>query len=264
MPQAYWYHQTIDQPLFPELLWSRPENRVHAGKLLVIGGNAQGFAAAADAYRFAQQAGAGTTRVLLPDALQKLVSRLFAAGEFAPSTPSGSFSRQALAVLLDDAAWADGVLLAGELGHNSETAVMLEQFIKKYTGQLTITRDAIDYFTTTPHTLLSRPDTTLVLSLEQLQKLYKNSRQTVAITSDMDLVRLVDSLHDFTTITAVNIITRQADSLIVASARQVSTTKLSAPATSWRLQTAAGASVWWLQNPGQTFQALTTSVTITQ
>ena len=59
------------------MLWSRPENKKHAGKLLVVGGNAQGFAAAAEGYSYADKAGAGTVRVLLPDSLQKTVSKLF-------------------------------------------------------------------------------------------------------------------------------------------------------------------------------------------
>src|SRR3982750_3265194 len=100
MERTYWHKQTPEKPLFPDLLWSRPENRAHAGKLLIMGGNAHGFAAPAEAYAESEQAGIGAARVLLPDSLQKTVGRTFAAGEYAPSTPSGSFSQKALAELL--------------------------------------------------------------------------------------------------------------------------------------------------------------------
>ena len=40
----------------------------------------------------------------------------------------------ALAPLLDLAQWADGVLLAGDIGRNSETTVLLETFMSKYHG----------------------------------------------------------------------------------------------------------------------------------
>src|SRR4051812_45465462 len=132
--QEYWQKQAATEPLFSDLLWSRPENRAHAGKLLIVGGNAQGLAAPAAAYSAATEAGIGTARVLLPDSLQKTVGRVFEAGEYAPSTPSGSFSRNALAELLAMSNWADGVLLAGDFGRNSETAIMLEQLVAKYEG----------------------------------------------------------------------------------------------------------------------------------
>ena len=47
-------------------------------------------------------------------------------GEYAPSTPSGSFSTQALGELQAMANWADGTLIAGDIGRNSETAILLE------------------------------------------------------------------------------------------------------------------------------------------
>src|SRR4051812_16511922 len=183
--QDYWHKQTAAQPLFPDLLWSRPENKKQAGKLLIVGGNAHGFVAPGEAYNEAARAGIGTARVLLPDSLQKTVGRVFEAGEYAPSTPSGSFGRQALPDLLDMSQWAEGTLLAGDFGRNSETAVLLEQFIAKYKGPLTITQDAADYFAKTPTAVLSRPDTLLVLSFAQLQKYSMNARFRSAFTFDM-------------------------------------------------------------------------------
>src|SRR4051794_28288010 len=108
MDRTYWHKQSASKPLYPDMLWSRPENKRQAGKLLVVGGNAHGFAAAGEAYAEALAAGVGTARVLLPDSLQKTVGRVFEAGEYAPSTPSGSFGRRALAELLAMSQWADG------------------------------------------------------------------------------------------------------------------------------------------------------------
>src|SRR5882757_7834828 len=120
MEQTYWHKQAIDKPLFPELLWSRPENKSFAGKLLIIGGNAHGFAAPAEAYVAAEKAGIGTTRILLPDSLQKTVGKLFAPAEFATSNPSGGFAQTSLAEALALSDWADGILVAGDTGRNSE------------------------------------------------------------------------------------------------------------------------------------------------
>jgi NAD(P)H-hydrate repair Nnr-like enzyme with NAD(P)H-hydrate dehydratase domain len=257
---TYWHKQTKDKPVFPDLLWSRPENRQHAGKLLVIGGNLHGFSAPAEAYNEGLRAGAGTVRAMLPDAIQKTVGGFFENASFAPSTPSGSFSQEALAELLDQSNWASGVLLAGDFGRNSETAVLLEKFVTTYNGQLTITHDALNYFLTTPHLLLKRPHTVIVASMDQLQKLALNAQYPNAITLGMDFIKLVDILHDVTAQFPVSIVVKQHKQMCVASAGQVSSTALQNDIDIWRVKTAAHASVWWLQNPEKVFEALTISV----
>jgi hypothetical protein len=260
MERSYWHKQTADKPLFPDLLWSRPENRAHAGKLLIVGGHAQGFAAPADAYAFANKAGVGTARVLLPDALQKSVGRVFEAGEYVPSTPSGSFAQTSLGELLPMSHWSNGVLLAGDLGRNSETAILIEKFLSKYTGQVTLTKDTIEYATSQPALIAGRDNTLLALSFSQLQKLATELKFTTAITSTMDMLRTIDTLHELTTAFPIAIITRYLDTIFVAVQGQVSSTPCSADDRIWRLRRATSASVWWLQNPGKVFEALTTSV----
>jgi hypothetical protein len=260
MADTFWQKQNPDKPLFPDLLWSRPENKSYAGKLLIAGGNAYGFAAPAEAYAQSEQAGIGTARVILPDSLQKTVGRTFAAGEYAPSTPSGSFSQKALAEFLDAAAWSDATLLAGDFGRNSETAILLEKFIDKYQGQLAITQDAADYFVKTPAKLVSRQDTLLVISFAQLQKLAASAGFTIAFTYDMDFIKLVNALREFCTTYSPRIITCRDGNIYVAADGQVSITKPSQPQKVWRVRTAARAATWWLQNPSKTFEALTTSV----
>jgi len=257
---AYWHRQTPGQPLFPDLLWSRPENRLAAGKLLIIGGNLYGFAAVGEAYAAARENGAGVIRALLPDALHKTVGHIFETVELAPSTPSGSFSQKALVECLANAAWADGVLLAGDLGRNSETAIMLEKFAAKYSGQLTLTKDAADYFTAAPKPLLVRGSTTLVLSFAQLQKLATGARFPHAFTFGMNLLPLVTALHAFTEMYPTAIVTRHLDTMLVSTGGQVSSTPLAAPPDSWRVRTAVAASVWQMQNPAKPFAALTTAV----
>ena len=260
MDRTYWQKQTSDKPLFPDLLWSRPENKRQAGKLLIVGGNAHGFAAPAEAFAVAEKTGVGTARVVLPDHLQKTVGRTFAAGEYAPSTPSGSFARQALGELLAVAQWADATLLAGDFGRSSETAVLLEKFVQEYDGRLVLTQDAADYFTKAPTPLLNRPETLLALSFAQLQKLAGSAHFAVPFTFDMDLLHLVDALHELTTRHQLNIIVKHLDNIFSAARGQVSTTKLEEDVEIWRVRTAATASVWWLQNPAKAFEAITSAV----
>jgi len=263
MEQSYWQRQT-DKPLFPELEWSRPESKLQAGKLLIIGGNASGFAAPAESYGSAVKAGIGTVRVLLPESLRKSVGKLFPEAEFAPSTPSGSFAVQSLAELLGASMWADGVLLPGDISRNSETTVLLESFLEKYRGQATLTKDTADVFCQQPISILHRPDTLLVLAMGQLRRLASEAHFPRAFTSELGLVQLAENLHEFTKRFPLSIITRHQGHYIVATNGQVSTTPLKSEKPIWRVATAAAASVWWLQNPAKPFQALTTAVFITR
>lgn len=259
MAHTFWRKQT-DKPLFPELLWSRPENKRQAGKLLIIGGNLHAFVAPAEAFSVAEKAGIGTARVVLPDAAKKLVGPVLEHIEYAPSTPSGSFSQKALAELLEASNWADAVLVAGDLGRNSETAILLEKFCEKYAGQLTLTKDAVDYAISIPEVILQRPETLLVLSFAQLQKLATKAQFQTAFTFNMDIIHLIEALHEFTSTYPVKIIVQHLDYLHCASEGQVISDFTEENPAIWRVKTASHATVWWLQNPSKPLEALTTSL----
>jgi len=259
MADTFWLKQARDKPLFEDLLWSRPENKRHAGKLLIVGGNLHGFAAPGSAFGAALKAGIGTARVLLPDKLQKTVGKLIPEAEFAPSTLSGSFSKSALAHLLEAAEWADGVLLAGDFGRNSETAILLDSFINKYERQLTVAQDGLDYFWGKNSPLIGRLNTLSAINLGKLQKLAKNNRSSTPVLHNMMLTDLIETLHDWTSGNPGQIITKHADNFIVAAGGRVSTTP--APEESnWQIELAACASVWQLQQPQKPFEALTTAI----
>lgn len=254
----YWQKQS-DQPLFPDLVWSRPENKRTAGKLLIIGGNLHNFSAPGQAYDAAVKAGIGTAKVLLPDGLRKAIGSVLDNCEYGPMNKSGSFSKQALTEWLEWAAWADGVLIAGDLGRNSETAIVTEQFLKKYSGQLTITQDALDQFKDNPKELFGRPKTTIVSSFGQLQKMWPYiTKDDRVIKYGNTLTQNLDILHYSAQQLPINIITKQHDDLVVVVNNRISTTKNDREI--WRIDAAAKASVWWLQNPQKPFEALTTAI----
>lgn len=259
MTTNYWQKQGI-KPLYKELLWDKPENKVQAGKLLIIGGNIQSFSIVGLAYQAVQEAGIGVSKVLLPDSLIKIVGHVLEDCEFAPSNKSGGFSKKSLSNWLDLANWSDGVLLPGDLGRNSETAMILEQFIKRYDGQITITQDALDYFIANPIEMLKRQNMTLVTNFPQLQKLGINSHFNQAFTHNLPITSLIDVMHNFTSLFSVNLILKHNDIYFVASNGQVSTTKTDKTDKNWQILVATNASVWKLQNPNKTFEALTTSL----
>lgn len=254
---SHWQKQG-KEPLFSNLVWARPETKATAGKLLIIGGTGQSFAGVAEAYQHAEKAGIGSVRVLLPHSLEKTVGKLFPAAEFVPSTPSGSFATSALAELLAASTWADGVLFAADTGNNSETARLFEAFIEKYAGQLTLCGDSIETLSSTPAQVLDRPATTLVLTLEQLQKLAVAAHHTEAFTSDMGLLLLVERLAAFNKLHAAHLVVTYQNVVAVAADGRLSTTEREDHPKPNTL--AAHVATWWLQNPTDPYESLTTAL----
>ena len=152
-------------------------------------------AGVAEAYSVALNNGVGQVRVLLPDVLKKTIAASMSDVIFGATNPSGSLSKDAEAEAHTLASWASGILLIGDAGRSSETAILYEQFINQYEGPLTITRDAIDLVKNSSQVLVNRPNTLLVISFAQLQKLFQAVYYPKVLTFSMQLTNLVEALH---------------------------------------------------------------------
>lgn len=260
MDDTYWQKQTTSKPLFPDVAWSKPEQKSQAGRLGIIGGNKLGFAGVAEAYSTALQTGAGEVRVLLPDVLKKTIPTTITDTIFGATNPSGSLAKDANIELLALANWSTGVLLIGDAGRNSETAILYEDFLRTYTGPVTVTRDAIDLVKNSAITLVDRPDTLLVMSFAQLQKLFQSVYYPKILTFSMQLSQLVDALHKFTITYPVTISVLHKDYLLAASGGDVTTTEWGNAMAIWRGSVAAKAASYWLWTPTQPLKAVTASL----
>jgi len=256
----YWQQQSGNTPLYPDIEWSKPERRDLAGRLGIIGGNKLGFAGVAEAYSTALQSGAGEVKVLLPDILKKAIPPTITDTIFAGTTPSGSLSKDALPDMVALGDWSTGVLLAGDAGRNSETAIAYEQFLEDYQGPLTLTRDAVDLIKNYPNRLVERPETLLVVSFAQLQKLFSGVYYPKILTFSMQLTGLVEAIHKFTTTYPITIIVLHKDYLIAASNGNVTSTSWENPMAIWRGQVAAKAATYWLWNKDAPLEAITASI----
>lgn len=259
MDHTYWKQQTASKPLFPDIEWSRPERRDQAGRLGIIGGNKLGFAGVAASYEAALQAGVGEAKVLLPESLRGTIPKTITDTVYGASTPSGSLASDALADMLALAAWSGGVLLVGDAGRNSETAIVYEQFIDSYEGSLTITRDAIDLVKNSTHILVDRPHTTFVASFAQIQKLFQGVYYPKILTFSIQLMQLVENLHKFTITYPVTIVTFHRERLIVAHAGDVVTHTFDDPMLIWRGVTATRAASYLLWSPDRPLEAISAS-----
>lgn len=260
MNQEYWLRQEPPKPLFPDVAWSRPEQRAQAGRLGIVGGSNGMITAPAQSYETARKAGAGEVKVLLPDVMKRKLPPTMTDVTFGTSNPSGSLARDAANDLLAFGQWADGVLLIGDAGRNSETAIIYEQFTADYHGPLTVTRDAIDLLKNTYQNLAERPDTLLVASFAQAQKLFQTLYYPKVLTFSMNLTAFVEAVHKFTLTYPVALAVLHAEHLVVAHDGRVSTTPWDSAMAIWRGETATRAAVYWLWNKSKAFEAVTTSL----
>lgn len=267
MAAINWQRQSSTQPLFPDVIWSRPQNRLAAGKLLIIGGYAYDFKAVAEAYESADRAGAGSIRLLLPHSLKKvaapladagLADKLFWGGSSAGA--SGGFDLSALADWLEHSQWADAVLLPGNLGRDSKTAVTLEHFLKDCQRPMALSGDAVDAALNGSHLPQENSQRLLVLNMAQLQRLSLVMKTGLTFTYSMDILRLGDNLACLTSNHPLLLILRYHDQLAVAAGGRLSISPAPPGAEKWLVITAAQAVVWWLQQPDRPFEALTSAV----
>ena len=262
MDRTYWQKQTLESPLFDDLIWCKPQQKSLSGKLLIVGGNLHAIASPIKSCDVAVNQIIGGCTVVMPDKTRKLLGpKLPPNIELMPSTPSGSFSTKSKDKLTALMLQNNATLFAGDFGHSSETAILLEELLKVSCLQ-TYCGDALDYWSKQPLAILRKPNTLLVLDMAQLQKYAIGARVSQAFTSNMDLLVLIEKLHEFTNIFASHFITMHQNQFICASHGQVISTKIDSNTNfAWQSNIAAAASVWWLQNKNKALQAIATAIT---
>lgn len=256
---SYWKKQA--KPLYSDLTWNIPEQKT--GHVAIIGGNASGFSSVIRLSEFmSQNFPFSAITTILPDALRGKLPVLPGL-EFAISTSSGSFAKSALLQSAFDA--SDAVLLAGDLSRNSETAIALSDMINpKNSYPLIIARDSVDLLAPEGANWLIRPNTFIVASMLQLQKLFRNIYYPRMILLSQPLLPVLETLHKFTLTYPVTLLTFHQDNIIVACAGEISTTHLTdtkySPIGLWSGQLAARILALNLYNPNKPFEATTAAV----
>lgn len=259
-----WEKQEPGQALFPNIIWNKPEQKTLAGKLLILGGNLHGFNAPGTAYTLAMQAGAGECKVVMPTATRKFFGKTPPTNiEFVTSTPSGSFGTKAKDEILSYASWADAVLMAGDVGRNSETAILLER-LTTLNIQTTYTKDCVDLLANNPEALLGNDKHLVVASFAQLQKLAVNSQFSSAFTFNLQIAEIVKKLNEYTKTIKAGLITQHKGVVYFALNGKTVTTSFGEEAKTWQLRVASSASVWWMQNLQQPFEAIASAICLTK
>ncbi len=259
MNADYWQKQAADAPLFPDIEWNRPEQKTRAGKLVIIGGNKLGFVSVATAYSDAEKCGVGQIRVVLPDALKQSLPVTILDTVYVPSNPSGGMSKEAKNDVMAALLWSDHTLLIGDTGRNSETAMIYESLLDSATP-LTITRDAVDLLKLAAPKMVDRPNTTLVISFAQLQKLFQAVYYPKMLSFSMQLSLLVETLHKFTITYPCTIVTYHQNQLIIAVGGTIVTQELENPMLIWRGTVATHIAAYQIWTPSHPLQATAASI----
>lgn len=245
--------QQRDEPLFPDLIWSRPENKKQAGKLLIVGGQANQFTRVSTSFNSAEKAGAGHIRVLLPDSLEKLTQH-FPGIEYAQSNQSGSFSKRALATMNEMSEWADSVLLAGDIGKNSETTTVIDGYLLRCITPTIITEDSLNS-TSLPMEQILKRQIILILEWSKFQKKTNELEVIDPFLSADPIDKISDNLAKVFRHHVAGLVIVQDEKIWCVQQGKVSLTQVNTAVDLSELSSYC--SVWSMQHPSKMFEAIT-------
>ena len=259
----YWQKQ--EKPLFPDLEWNLPEQKT--GKILVVGGNSQNFSTTVRISEFlSQNFNLEEVRTLLPDSLHGKIPSL-PNFTFAPSTDSGSFRKSSeLNSALEFASTPDiFTVIVGDLSKNSATSIAFsEALTSAKTAKILLTRDSVDLITPEAHSFIENENLFFVVSMAQLQKLFRALYYPKVLLLSMPLTPVIEALHKFTLTYKATILTFHQNQILIASAGKVVSTPIEktaySPISLWSGQLAAKISAFNLFNPNQKLEATSSAI----
>ncbi len=254
----YWQDQK--KPLFPDLIFSKPETKAQAGHLGLIGGNKLGFLAVAKAHQTASAAGIGQISLVLPVDLKNSLKQI-PQTVFAAANPSGGLAKEALADLQTLYQQTGAILMIGDAGKNTETQVLYEEFVTTNTDKpIIIARDAVDLSLNSAHKIIDQDNIVLVMSFSQLQKLFQTVHYPIVITHSMTNLRIVEAIHKFSLTYPITLVVFHNQKLFSARNGRVVSTDFTNPTEIWQGITPAKIATWCTFFPNKKIEAIITSI----
>lgn len=236
-----------NQPLFENILWSRPQRRL--GRVLLIGGHRDGFAELQKVYTSLDAAGIAELHLALPNKLSRLVGNLPGVS-LVPSTPSGSIARDALATLEHLASQVDAVSLGPDLSNNSETTLTAERLVDEINAAILIPESSVNQLIEQIPRWRHRQNMLIFLNQSQLLKLTAKLAVNTNIPLNITLDVLANISEAVSSDLKPSLVIAAHDHLIVADGGRVS---LTPAAVDFGLM-----STFWLQE-NKKYEALTTA-----
>ncbi len=190
------FQKQTNEPLYPKVLWNRPVAARAAGRLLVLSGHSGDLNTPQTIYGSAVAAGIGDCRVVLPDAVRKLVGDA-AMASYVPSSPSGSLGRASLAAILDLADDYDVIAIGGGLSQNSETTMLVESLLAETKKPVILSDDALVLMKHQLKEIAQRPNSLILTDMVGLIKASGALGVAVSIRPDGGIINKVEILKDY-------------------------------------------------------------------
>ena len=252
----YWTEQIVNQPLFEDIIWNKPDNKLHSGQVALIGGHANMFNSMSSAYNGVIQAGIGSATLVIPDSLRKIIGSYDLPVVYAPSNPSGSFGLSAFQILVDQARLNEAAFLVGDMSKNSETAILLEKFINQNSTLTFLSNDVLNSLLILPATSLNNENIIIEVSGPTLQKMLINIRFPMAYLSKMPLNKFAELLHSITLEYNFSLVASHFDQTFVAKKGIVYSQKTSLSGNNIFEKIV----VWIIQQPSKTLESAISSL----
>ncbi len=242
------------EPLYPKVLWNRPVAARAAGRLLVLSGHSGDLNTPQTIYQSAQAAGIGDCRVVLPDAVRKLIGDVEMAS-FVPSSPSGSLGRASLAAILDLANDYDTIAIGGGLSQNSETTMLVDSLLSMTDKPVILSDDALVLMKHQLKEIAQRPNSLILTDMVGLIKASGALGVAVNIRPDGGILNKVEILRNYLTAGKASYVVVGTE-LIVGVGDHVSVTPYELTAAAITGLATGVLGTFWTQN--RTFEGLTT------
>lgn len=240
------------QPLYENILWSRPQRRT--GRILLVGGHRDGFAELQRTYAEFDVTSIAEVRLALPNKLSRLISGLIGVS-LVPSTPSGSIARDALAELVHLANEADAVCIGPNLSNNSETILTMERLIDETSAAVIIPPHSAEQFLSVMRKWHVKNNLLIFLTHKQLYKLAADVAADTKIPLNPTPESIAEMSQAISTKFAPSIVTYFEDSIIVSVQGKTSLTNNSSDHIVGEM------AALWLQE-SKKYEALTTAAYI--
>lgn len=221
----YWQKQQ-EKPLFPDILWSRPENKALLPRLAIISGSKRGFADGEKIYASATKTGLGACKILLPDVLKV---QLPAINDFVfiESTKMGSFSKKLHDNFNALKPMTSLFIITESSGKESETVQSIHKLIQDDDCDLMFINQAILANDQYLDDIIKREaKTTLVLDQETLQKVASRLPLDTMFRSTDGLAEIVKGMHSITAeFINLIIVAKLGNNIVVGSKGQIYSTQ---------------------------------------
>ncbi len=254
-----WEIQNSDKALFPDVLWDKPENKIHANSALIIGGSSTNFHLVSDAYAYAQKINFAQLKFYLPKSLEKLTRSLLINTEYGDINKSGSFAMTNLANLISLSAQYDSTILIGNLGESSETNLLFEKLSNQIINKnLILCNDSLQFLNN--QQLTTNPEKfTLIVELNQLQKIIRLLNFSQNIKSSDDLTIIADIVSKLAKKYLLKIVLRMNQHVLVFADDKCSLTKKNQIDDKWSSKISVEIASWMNFNTVKKYERLTTA-----